>query len=80
MAFCMYNYAIMIRKHKNATKKIRGVPVAQYHRVRRSVLLGEMTWDEAVAGGYVAEEAPKGRKRKPVVPVLETKRVQKVKK
>lgn len=61
----------MIQKTKKSSKirreLERGVPIAIYHRIRRAVLRGELTWDEAVSQGLCEEPGTRGRPRLPLV-------------
>ena len=58
------------RKHaKPPQPRIRGLTVAEYHRLRRRIIDGELTWDQAVELGLVLPRFTNkkllGRPRKP---------------
>lgn len=69
MLYCKYRYlkySCCIMTNRGKTKSIRGLPVAEYHRVRRQVISGELTWEEAEAKGFCREKSKTGPKRIPL--------------
>lgn len=60
-------------KTKSTPRRIRGLTIAEYHRLRRLIAAGEIEgWGAAQAAGLCLPHRRRGRKRKPLgVPTLE---------
>jgi hypothetical protein len=54
-------------RKKRSPQMSRGVPIAEYHRIRRRIKIGELkSWEEAVESGYCLEAGKRGRRPKPL--------------
>lgn len=51
----------------------RGLPAADYYRLRNRIIAGELTWAQAVELGYCLPAAKRGPKRKPLKVLKPTK-------
>lgn len=54
-------------RKKRSPQMSRGIPLADYHRVRRRIECGELkSWEEAVELGFCYEAGKRGRRPKPL--------------